>query len=56
MERRSNKYTNVKPSNQTRNSFDLEEAYLKAISIASQILSLGAGLVGIPVPFSICQK
>jgi hypothetical protein len=47
---------NLRSSKKTKNLFDIEENYLKAVSIASQILSLGAGMVGIPVPFSIYQK
>lgn len=51
MDGRSKKCTDLRSSNQTRNLFDTEEAYLKAACVASQILSLGAGMVGIPVPF-----
>lgn len=51
MERRSNKYANQRSSKKTKNLFDTEEEYLKAVSVASQILSLGTGMVGIPVPF-----
>jgi hypothetical protein len=51
MKRRSNNYANLRSSKKTKNLLDFEENYLKAVSIASQILSLGAGMVGIPVPF-----